>query len=255
MDGEIALVTGAASGIGAATCELLASRGAVVAALDVQPVAAWQSTDSVAVALSADVGDAAAVDAAVEQVLTAHGRLDLVAHAAGIDDPAAKQTIADQLGGGGGELDVTSRLTDESWSRMVRVNLDGAFHVLRAALRPMLAQRSGAIVAVGSDGGVDGVPGYAHYAAAKGGLHSVYRSVAREVASRDVRINVVAPGVVETAMWKRTPPEFEAWRVVPPVGRYATAADVAEVIGFLLSRGARHVVGETVLVTGGRLTV
>lgn len=254
VDGEIALVTGAASGIGAATCRLLAARGALVAGLDVQPPGDWESLDATAMTLTADVSDPAAVGSAVEQVLAAHGRLDLVAHAAGVDDPQAKQLIAEQLGAVG-ELDVTSQLSDESWRRMIGINLDGAFHVLRAALVPMLAQRSGAIVGVGSDGGVDGVPGYAHYAAAKGGLHSLYRSVAREVASRGVRINVVAPGVVETAMSDRTPAAFEAWRVLPPVERYASAADIAEVIGFLLSPESRHVVGETVLVTGGRLTV
>jgi 3-oxoacyl-[acyl-carrier protein] reductase len=226
-----------------------------VAGLDIQPTDGWESLDSIALPIVADISKSAAVDAAVAEILSSHDRLDLVAHAAGIDDPAAKQAIADQLGRGGGALDVTSRLSDQSWRRMIDVNLNGAFYVLRAALTPMIAQRSGAIVGVGSDGAIDGVPGYAHYAAAKGGLHSLYRSVAREVAPHGVRINVVAPGVVETAMSERTPPEFEAWRVMAPVGRYAAATDVAEVIAFLLDQRSRHVVGETVLVTGGRLTV
>lgn len=255
FDGKIALVTGGASGIGEATCRALAAAGASVVIVDLDDASATAAELDGAIALRADISDSAQVDAAFAEAVSRLGRLDIVVHVAGVDDPEIKRAIGEQAASGDGRLDVTSAMSDATWQRMISINLTGAFYVLRAALRVMIPREKGAIVLVGSEGGVDGVPGYAHYAAAKGGLHALARSVAREVAPHGVRVNAVAPGVVDSPMRARTHPGMDLTTTLPPSGRHTAVEEVAATIAFLVSDEAQQIIGETLLMNGGRLTV
>ncbi|GAA4691697.1 SDR family NAD(P)-dependent oxidoreductase [Phytohabitans rumicis] len=253
---KTALVTGGGSGIGAAVARGLAGRGAaavVVADVNAGAARAVASALPAARAATVDVADAAGVEEAIAQVVRDHGRLDVVVHAAGVDDPAAKQAIADALTAGE-PPDITARLDDASWRRVRSVNLDGTFHVLRAALRAMLPARSGAIVVVGSSASFDAPIGYAHYAAAKAGVHALSQSVAKEAIAFGIRVNVVAPGPTDTGMAARTP---EALRHSMSGGRvrpYATPEEIADVALFLAGDGAANLVGAVLLANGGRFT-
>ncbi|GFJ86490.1 SDR family NAD(P)-dependent oxidoreductase [Phytohabitans rumicis] len=253
---KTALVTGGGSGIGAAVARGLAGRGAaavVVADVNAAAARAVASALPAARAATVDVADAAGVEEAIAQVVRDHGRLDVVVHAAGVDDPAAKQAIADALTAGE-PPDITARLDDASWRRVRSVNLDGTFHVLRAALRAMLPARSGAIVVVGSSASFDAPIGYAHYAAAKAGVHALSQSVAKEAIAFGIRVNVVAPGPTDTGMAARTP---EALRHSMSGGRvrpYATPEEIADVALFLAGDGAANLVGAVLLANGGRFT-
>jgi 3-oxoacyl-[acyl-carrier protein] reductase len=228
----LALVTGAASGIGAAVARGLAASGATVIATDVVP------GDGIVLM---DVTDAGQVDRVVS------GPLDIVVHAAGVDDPVAKQQIVD-----GAPLDVTLGLTDERWRRVLSVNLDGTFHVLRAALRVMVPRRSGTIVVVGSSSAFDAPAGYGHYAASKAGVHALSQAVAKEAIDHGVRVNVVAPGPTETGMAARTPTALREANASRP---YATPEQIADVVLFLAGDAASNLAGAVVLANAGRFTV
>jgi 3-oxoacyl-[acyl-carrier protein] reductase len=252
----VALVTGGASGIGAATCAALAERGASVAVVDINQDAAANVANGLdrAVALQADVSDSSQVEAAFRDAQLALGRVGIVVNAAGIDDPPLKQKLAAQVAAGE-PLRTTADMSDEQWRRNLAVNLDGAFYVLRAALREMLPQARGAIVLVGSEGGINGTTGNVHYAAAKAGVHNMVRSVAAEVAAQGVRVNCIAPGLTRTPMTARTPDAMWALNATPPIGRWGEPEDIAAAICFLVGPEAAYVIGETMLVNGGRLTI
>ncbi|QQM38973.1 SDR family NAD(P)-dependent oxidoreductase [Streptomyces liliifuscus] len=254
--GRAALVTGAGSGIGAAVARRLAAQGAAVFAADVDGSAAEAVAKELpgARSVTVDVSDADQVDRAVEEVVRERGRLDVVVHAAGVDDPEAKQWIADAL------LDerppdVVTRLDGAAWRRVMRVNLDGTFHVLRAALRVMAPHRSGAIVTVGSSSAFDAPAGYPHYAASKAGAHALSQAVAKEAIAFGVRLNTVAPGPTDTGMAARTPAALRQDLADPRVRPYATAGEIADVVLFLASDEAVNLVGAVLLANGGRFTV
>jgi NAD(P)-dependent dehydrogenase (short-subunit alcohol dehydrogenase family) len=254
--GKVALVTGAGSGIGAAVAGQLVRRGAlgvVLADIDAQAAAAVAARLAGAWALAVDVADTGGVDDAVTKVVNRYGRLDVVVHAAGVDDPVAKQVIADALVAGG-TPDVTTRLDDAAWRRVVSVNLDGTFHVLRAALRAMIPNRSGAIVTIGSSAAFDAPTGYPHYAASKAGVHALSQAVAKEAIAFGIRVNVVAPGPTDTGMAARTPDTLRQAFTDPRVRPYATAQEIAEVALFLAGDGAANLVGAVLLANGGRFT-
>ncbi|MGW3417716.1 SDR family NAD(P)-dependent oxidoreductase [Streptomyces phaeochromogenes] len=254
--GRTALVTGAGSGIGAAVARRLAAQGAVVFAADVDGAAAEAIAKELPGArpLTMDVSDDDQVDRAVEGVVRDRGRLDVVVHAAGVDDPEAKQWIAEAL------LDerppdVVTRLDGAAWRRVMRVNLDGTFHVLRAALRVMAPRRSGAIVTVGSSSAFDAPVGYPHYAASKAGAHALSQAVAKEAIAFGVRVNTVAPGPTDTGMAARTPAALRQDLADPRVRPYASAGEIADVALFLASDEAVNLVGAVLLANGGRFTV
>lgn len=254
--GKVAYVTGGGSGIGAAAARRLADRGAeVVVVADVNAEAAEAVAAGVPAgrAATVDVADPAQVEASIEAVVREHGRLDVVVHAAGVDDPAAKQLIADALLAGEPPR-VTARLDDAAWRRVVSVNLDGTFHLLRAALRVMAPAGAGAIVVIGSSASFDAPVGYAHYAASKAGVHALCQSVAKEAIAFGVRVNVVAPGPTDTGMAARTP---EALRHALADGprRYASPQEIADIALFLAGEGASNLVGAVLLANGGRFTV
>jgi len=255
--GKTALVTGAGSGIGAAVARRLAEQGAAaVVVADIDGAAA----ESVAARLPAghaarvDVADPAQVEAVVADVVHRHRRLDVVVHAAGVDDPAAKQMIADSLLAGQAS-NVFVRMEDAAWRRVLSVNLDGTFHVLRACLRAMMPHQEGAIVVIGSSASFDTPTGYAHYAASKAGVHALSQSVAKEAIAFGVRVNVVAPGPTETGMAARTPDVLKQAFSDSRARGYASPEEIADVALFLASDAAANVVGAVLLANGGRFTV
>lgn len=255
--GAVAVVTGAGSGIGAAVARRLAADGAVIAALDIDLGAAQATIDALAagVAIAVDVADSASVDAAIDEVETTLGPIAALAHIAGIDaDQGLKRRLADhrQAAAHGGEQGFRGvvDLTDEQWDRVVRINLDGTFYVVRAVLRGMIPRRRGAVVTTASSAAMSGNAGISHYAASKGGVRVFTQSVAREVAPFGIRVNAIAPGATATPMFARTP-DGELFASTIPIGRVATADEVAAAFSYLLSDDAAYVIGETMNVNGG----
>ncbi|MFF1691014.1 MULTISPECIES: SDR family NAD(P)-dependent oxidoreductase [unclassified Streptomyces] len=250
------MVTGAGSGMGAAVARQLTDEGAravVLADVNAEAVQGVAEELTVGHAVVLDVSDAAAVDAAVSEVVRQFGRLDILVHAAGVDDPEAKQLIADALVEGR-QPEVTDRLGDAAWRRVMRINLDGTFHVLRAAVRAMRPVGVGAIVVVGSSSAFDTPVGYPHYAASKAGVHAMSQAVAKEVIASGIRVNVVAPGPTETGMAARTPAALRSGFADPRVRPYATPEEIADIALFLASEAAANVVGAVLLANGGRFT-
>lgn len=258
FDGAVALVTGGGSGIGAAVSKQLVREGCeivIVADLNLagaQDVVAAAGVER-ARAVELDVTDADAVDAAIESIVGEFGRLDVVVNTAGVDDPAAKALIqAAQVSGE--PIDVFRTLGNDAWRRIMSINLDGTFHVLRAATRAMIPSGHGAIVVVGSSAAIDTLSGYAHYAASKAGVHALAQSVAKEVAEFGVRVNVVAPGPVDTPMAGRTPDAVRAAMAKSGAVGYASADELADSILYLASPRASNVMGAVLLSNGGRFT-
>lgn len=256
FDGKVALVTGAGSGIGREAARLLGDLGAahvVLADRDLDSASSVGAAMPHATAARLDVTASADVDALVESISADHGRLDVVIHAAGVDDPEAKQLLADSLADGT-PFDLIGRLSDEAWRRMLSINLDGTFYVLRAASRVMCRQGSGSVVLIGSSAPFDAPKSHPHYAAAKAGVHALAQSVAKEVIAHDVRVNVLAPGPTDTGMAQRTPEILKQATPGSTVDRYASAAEMAGLALFLASDAAINVVGATLLANGGRFT-
>ncbi|MFB6952233.1 SDR family NAD(P)-dependent oxidoreductase [Streptomyces niveus] len=256
FDGKVAMVTGAGSGMGAAVARQLAAEGAravVLADVNAEAVERVAAEPAAGHAVALDVSDPAAVDAAVADAVRRFGRLDILVHAAGVDDPEAKQLIADALVEGR-QPEVTDRLGDAAWRRVTRINLDGTFYVLRAAVRAMRPVGAGAIVVIGSSSAFDTPAGYPHYAASKAGVHALSQAVAKEVIASGIRVNVVAPGPTETGMAARTPAVLRGGFADPRVRPYATPEEIADIVLFLASEAAANLVGAVLLANGGRFT-
>ena len=240
LTGRVALVTGASRGIGRAIARRLAAQGAHV-------VAAARGSNAEAVVgeigaaggrgevISLDVTAAGAAEAAVKDVIERHGRLDVLVNNAGI--------ARDQL---------LLRMKREDWDAVLTTNLTAAFALTQAALRPMIRQRGGRIICIGSVVGQGGNAGQANYAASKAGLVGFAKSVALEVASRGVTVNVVAPGLIDTDMTRAiTGAAREEWAAKIPLGRLGTPDDVAAAVCFLASEEASYITGQVVAVNGG----
>ncbi len=230
LGGRVALVTGAASGIGAATVTLLRARGAAVVATDLRPADGVEPLD---------VTDEGAVDATVARILDRHGRLDLAANVAGT--PGVYATVAES--------------STDVWRSTMRVNLDGVYFCVRAELRAMVAQGSGAIVNVASSAGRMGVPGLAAYSASKHGVIGLTKSAALEVARDGIRVNAVLPGSVRTPMLRGfvggDEDLLEKMGARAPMGRLGEPTEIAEAIVWLLSDEARFVTGNALAPDGG----
>jgi 3-oxoacyl-[acyl-carrier protein] reductase len=237
---KVALVTGASRGIGRGIAARLASQGAtVVAAARAdhanECVAALTAAGHRAEALSLDVTDAAAVEAAPAAIVARHGRLDILISNAGI--------TRDQL---------LMRMKREDWDAVLATNLTATFLLAQAAIRPMLKQRGGRIIAVSSVVGQMGNAGQTNYAASKAGLIGFARALAREVASRAITVNVVAPGLVDTDMTRVINVKTHVdWAAQIPLGRLGTADDVAAAVCFLASDEASYITGHVLAVNGG----
>jgi len=238
LDGKIAIVTGAGQGIGKAIAEKLGTEGAtvVVTDRDADTAAATAAALPAAIARRTDVTDRAAVDAMVHGVAQEFGRVDVLVNNAGWDkaSPFTESDPAD-------------------WDRAIQVNLYGVLHTCKAVLPVMAAQGSGAIVNLGSDAGRVGSSGEAVYSAAKGGIIAFTKSVAREMARYQIRVNCVCPGPTDTALFASFagPGLREALTKAIPFRRLGQPADVANVVAFLASDEAAFITGQTVSVSGG----
>ena len=243
FEGKVALVTGASRGIGRAIAAMLAAQGATVVAAArgdnaAATVEAIRAAGGRAEALPLDVTDAEAAVAAVQGVVSTHGRLDILVSNAGI--------TRDQL---------MLRMKRADWDEVIATNLTAAFVLCQAALKPMVKQRSGRIVAISSVVGQMGNAGQANYAASKAGLIGFCKSLAREVGSRGVTVNVVAPGFVETDMTKAVNEETQKqWAAQIPLGRLGSPDDIAAAVCFLASDEASYITGQVLAVNGGMYT-
>jgi 3-oxoacyl-[acyl-carrier protein] reductase len=243
--GKVALVTGASRGIGRAIAVEFAREGAEVAIVGRDAASLGATATAVREARPeaqvleaiADVADAAAVDGAVASTLERFGRIDCAIANAG-------QTLDGLI----------VRLKPADLETVLSVNLKSAFYLCTAVARPMMKQRGGAIVLVSSVVGLTGNVGQAAYAASKAGLLGLAKSVAKELGSRNVRVNAVAPGLIETSMTASMPEQARAhFLSAIPLGRSGTAEDVSGVVTFLCSDAARYVTGQTIVVDGGFL--
>jgi 3-oxoacyl-[acyl-carrier protein] reductase len=244
LDGRIAIVTGAARGIGQAIAVKLASEGADVALCDVEKDWLSETGDLIAAkgrrteSFAVDVSDSAAVQTAVDQIIEKFGKIDILINNAGI--------TRDNL---------LIRMSEEDWDLVLQVNLKGAFLFSKTVARPMMKQRSGAIVNVASIIGLIGNAGQCNYAASKGGLIALTKSVAKELAARNIRANAVAPGFIKTKMTERLSEEIQNKMLEAiPLGRFGLPEDVANVVMFLASDAASYVTGQVLTVCGGMVT-
>jgi 3-oxoacyl-[acyl-carrier protein] reductase len=243
LTSRVALVTGASRGIGRATALALARQGAVVIAAargdNARPVVEEiAEAGGSAHPLTHDVTDHASVEAGLAGVLEQHGRLDILVSNAGI--------TRDQL---------LLRMKREDWDAVLATNLTASFTICQAVLRPMIKQRGGRIIAISSVVGQMGNAGQANYAASKAGLIGFCKSMAREVASRGITVNVVAPGLIETDMTKAlTGTSREDWAERIPLGRLGRPEDVAHAVCFLASDEASYITGHVLAVNGGMYT-
>jgi 3-oxoacyl-[acyl-carrier protein] reductase len=240
LSGRVAVVTGASRGIGRAIATMLAVQGAtVVAAAREQNAAATveaiAAAGGKAEAASVDVSEGAAIDALVAGTLERHGRIDILVNNAGI--------AKDQL---------MLRMKREDWDAVIATNLTAAFGLTQAVLKPMIRQKSGRIICISSVVGQSGNAGQANYAASKAGLIGFAKAVAQEVASRNITVNVVAPGLIETDMTRAMTGDARAeWASRIPLKRLGTPDDVAAAVCFLASHEASYITGQVLAVNGG----
>lgn len=237
LDGMTALVTGATGGIGGAIARTLHAQGACVALSGTRAdaLAALSAELPGSVVLPCNLGDAAAVDALVPQALERLGKLDILVNNAGI--------TRDQL---------AMRMKDEDWQAVLSINLEAAFRLCRAALKPMMKARFGRIITITSVVGVTGNPGQANYAAAKAGLIGMSKALAQEVASRSITVNCVAPGFIASPMTDALTEEQKARMLERiPAGALGTGMDVAAAVAFTASREAGYMTGQTLHINGG----
>ena len=241
---RVALVTGASRGIGRTIALVMARLGAIVVPSDVladgvaEVAAEIERGGGRATAATLDVTDQARVEATVAMALEKYGRLDILVNNAGV----ARDNLL-------------ARMKRDEWQFVLDVNLTGAFTCMQAVMRPMMKQRGGRIISISSVVGQMGNAGQANYGASKAGLIGLSKSLAREVAGRNITVNVVAPGLIDTDMTRVLPEHVRAeWASKIPLRRLGTAEDVASAVCFLASDEAAYVTGQVLAVNGGMYT-
>ncbi|MGQ9631699.1 MAG: 3-oxoacyl-[acyl-carrier-protein] reductase [bacterium] len=241
LKGKVAVVTGAARGIGREIALTLAKQGCDVAVCDIDLDGASRTSDDISalgvksVALKANVSDPRDVEAMIERVMDAFSHIDILVNNAGITRDA-----------------LMIRMKDEAWDAVIDVNLKGTFNCTRAVSKIMMRQRSGKIVNIASVIGLIGNVGQANYAASKAGVIALTKTAARELAPRGINVNAVAPGFIDTEM-TRALPQAERDKILSrvPLGRLGQPEDVARAVAFLVSEDADYITGQVLTVDGG----
>ena len=238
LTGMTALVTGASGGIGSEIARALAGQGARLAlsGSNVAKLEAFAATlPGDHVCLPCDLSNAESVEALIPAAVAALGKLDILVNNAGI----TRDNLA-------------MRMKDEEWDAVIRVNLEAAFRLCRAACKPMMKARFGRIITITSVVGTTGNPGQVNYAAAKGGLVAMSKSLGQELASRGITVNCVAPGFIATPMTEVLPEaQKEALNTRIPMGRMGEGQDIGAAVAYLASKEAGYVTGQTLHVNGG----
>ena len=250
LNGKVAIVTGAARGIGQKIAVKLAAEGAKVAVIDLkaewcsETVEAAVAAGSEAIALGCNVAVSAEVDGCVKEVLAKFGRVDIMVNNAGITKDG-----------------LLMRMSDEDWDAVIDVNLKGTFLFTRAVSRPMMknkaedgSQLGGSIVNLASVVGIMGNAGQANYTASKGGVIALTKTTAKELGSRNIRCNAVAPGFIQSKMTDVLPDDVKkAYMDTIPLKRFGTAADIANCVAWLSGDAASYVTGQIISVNGGMI--
>jgi 3-oxoacyl-[acyl-carrier protein] reductase len=240
---KVALVTGSGRGIGKAIALRLADAGACVVINDVSDAAENTAQELISAGkkslfVKADITSSAEVNLMVEKIVGTFGRIDILVNNAGI--------TRDKL---------SLQMSDDEWDAVLNVNLKGVFLCTRAVLKYMLKQRWGRIVNISSISGIVGNPGQVNYCAAKAGIIGITRTVSKEVASRKITVNAVAPGFIETDMTQKIPEKIrEEFNKRIPAGFFGSPRDVADAVAFLASDEARYITGQVLCVDGGMVT-
>ncbi len=235
LAGKIAIVTGGASGIGRASALRLGASGAIVIVTDRELSLAERTGDEIAksggtaIALACDVSDSKAVARMVGHAKTTYGRIDVLVHAAGI---CPRQPLLE--------------MTDEAWRSVLGVNLDGTFYITRDVGRVMASQRAGTMILITSDRGVHGSIDYAHYAASKGGMIALTKSLALTMGKFGVTVNAVNPGLTDTPLGRAANPQWQEKMAIDVLGKASEPGEIAEMVLFLSGTGAAFMTGQIV---------
>ncbi|MFC2025961.1 3-oxoacyl-[acyl-carrier-protein] reductase [Chloroflexota bacterium] len=244
LEGKTAVVTGASRGIGKAIATELAERGASVVIADIQNQLAQSTAQEIAsitgqrtTSLHVDVSDPISAKAMVDHSMAEFGQIDILVNNAGV--------TRDNL---------IIRISEADWDTVLNINLKGAFNCSKAAIRPMMKKRYGRIINISSVSGLAGQAGQTNYSASKAGLLGFTKALAREVASRKVTVNAVAPGFIPTVLTNDLPEELKEWILkMTPVGRMGEPEEVAYAVAFFASEQAAYITGQVLSVDGGMM--